>query len=235
MNEKIAKLEVHTIVCGFGRVARTAAEALRQSGRAVVVIERDPNRAQEAINGGHLVVIGDASSEETLRKARVERATALLSLLPKDADNLYVILTSREMSPDLFIVSRCEEEVGEKRLLRAGANRIMSPYRVGGLKIAEALLRPNVTDFLDLAVAPGGKHLQIEEIRIPDASPLIGHSLQEAQLRQRTNVIVAAIISKTGDMSFNPAANTPIEGGSTFIALGLKEELAELERMLLTA
>ena len=204
MNERIAKLDVHTIICGFGRVARTAAEALRHAGRAIVVVERDPIKAQEAAALGYLVAVGDASTEETLRQVRVERATALLSLLPKDSDNLYVILTSREMSPNLFIVSRCEEEIGEKRLLRAGANRIMSPYRVGGLKIAEALLRPNVTDFLDLAISQGGKHLQIEEIRIPDHSPLIGRSLQTAELRQRTNVIVAAIISPNGEMSFNP-------------------------------
>ena len=235
MNERIAKLDVHTIICGFGRVARTAAEALRSAGRAIVVIERDPLKAQEAAALGYLVAVGDASTEETLRQVRVERATALLSLLPKDADNLYVILTSREMSSNLFIVSRCEEEIGEKRLLRAGANRIMSPYRVGGLKIAEALLRPNVTDFLDLAIAQGGKHLQIEEIRIPEHSPLIGRSLQAAQLRQRTNVIVAAIISQGGEMSFNPDGQTAIEGGSTFIALGLRDELAELERILLAA
>ena len=235
MNERIAKLTHHTIICGFGRVARTAAEALRAAGRAIVIIERDPVKAHDAAELGYLVAVGDASTEETLRQVRVECATALLSLLPKDAENLYVILTSREMSPDLFIVSRCEEEIGEKRLLRAGANRILSPYRVGGLKIAEALLRPNVTDFLDLAVAPGGKHLQIEEIRIPDHSPLIGRSLQSAELRQRTNVIVAAIISQSGEMSFNPAANTAIEGGSTFIAMGLRDELAELERILLSA
>lgn len=233
MLDLIKKLEGHTIFCGYGRLTRVAANELRQSGVKLVIVERDAARAQDAREAGFLVVEGDATVDETLFQAGVRKATRLVSLLPKDSDNLYVILTCREQSPDLFILSRAEDEVGEKRLRRAGANRLISPYRVGGQKIAEGLMRPYVTDFLDLAVSSSGGHLQIEEIRIPSSSPLIGSTLEEAKLRQQTNVIVAAIITESGRMIFNPDRTTMIEGGATFIALGLKQELLKLENLLL--
>jgi voltage-gated potassium channel len=233
MQDLIRKLEGHTIFCGYGRLTRIAAAELREAGVKLVIIEREALRAQEARDAGFLVVEGDATVDETLLQAGVRKANRLVSLLPKDSDNLYVILTCRESGPDLFILSRAEDEVGEKRLRRAGANRLISPYRVGGQKIAEGLMRPYVTDFLDLAVSSSQGHLQIEEIRIPAESPMVGFSLQEAALRQKTNVIVAAIISPSGRMIFNPDASTKIEGGSTFIAMGLKQELLKLEALLL--
>lgn len=233
MLEVIKKLEGHTIFCGFGRLTRIAAFELRQAGVKLVIVEKDETRAQEARQAGYLVVEGDAATDETLLQAGVRRANRLVSLLPKDSDNLYVILTCRELGPDLFIMSRAEDEAGEKRLRRAGANRLISPYRVGGQKIAEGLMRPYVTDFLDLAVSSNRGHLQIEEIRIPPGSPMVGLTLQSANLRQETNVIVAAIISQSGRMIFNPDGGTMIEGGATFIAMGLKQELLKLEELLL--
>jgi voltage-gated potassium channel len=233
MGEQIRKLEGHTIICGFSRLARIAIRELLASGTQVVIIEFEATRAAEARELGYFVVQGDATHDETLLAAGIQRARSLVTLLPKDADNLYVILSCRELSPELFIMTRAEDEAGEKKLQRAGASRIISPYRVGGQKIAEGLTRPYVTEFLDLAVSSTGSHLQLEEIRIPHGSPLHGHTLREAELRQRTNVIVAAIIMPNGNMHFNPDGATEIKEGSTFIALGMREELHLLERMLL--
>jgi voltage-gated potassium channel len=233
MGEQIRKLEGHTIICGFSRLARIAIRELLASGLRVVIIESDQNRATEARQMGYLVVQGDATHDEILLAAGIQRARSIVTLLPKDADNLYVILSCRELSPELFIMTRAEDEAGEKKLQRAGATRIISPYRVGGQKIAEGLTRPYVTEFLDLAVSSTGSHLQLEEIRIPHGSPLHGKNLRDAELRQRTNVIVAAIIMPNGTMHFNPDANTEIKEGATFIVLGLREELFRLERLLL--
>lgn len=233
MGEQIRKLEGHTIICGFSRLARIAIRELLAAGTKVVIIESEPHRAGEARELGYLVVQGDATHDETLLAAGIQRARSLVTLLPKDADNLYVILSCRELSPELFIMTRAEDEAGEKKLQRAGASRIISPYRVGGQKIAEGLTRPYVTEFLDLAVSSTGSHLQLEEIRIPHGSPLHGHTLRDAELRQRTNVIVAAIIMPNGTMHFNPDGSTEIREGSTFIALGLREELLRLEKLLL--
>jgi voltage-gated potassium channel len=233
MGEQIRKLEGHTIICGFSRLARIAIRELLASGMRVVIIESDQNRATEARQMGYLVVQGDATHDEILLAAGIQRARSIVTLLPKDADNLYVILSCRELSPELFIMTRAEDEAGEKKLQRAGATRIISPYRVGGQKIAEGLTRPYVTEFLDLAVSSTGSHLQLEEIRIPHGSPLHGRNLRDAELRQRTNVIVAAIIMPNGTMHFNPDANTEIKEGATFIVLGLREELFRLERLLL--
>jgi voltage-gated potassium channel len=233
MRDTIRQLRDHTIICGYGRLSRIAGRELRDAGVPVVIIEQNDEHALEAEDNGFLVLRGDATTDEALLEAGIERASRLVTLLPKDSDNLYVVLTSRELAPNLFIISRAEQEVGEKRLTRAGSNKIISPYRVGGQKIADGILRPYVMDFIDLAVSSSSGDLQIEEIKIPDASALVGATLQDAALRQKTNVIIAAIISKTGEMQFNPSGATVIEASSTMIGLGFKKDLAALEQLLL--
>lgn len=233
MQQTIDKLQGHTIFCGYGRLCRIAAQHFLDSGEKPVILERDERRCEEARQSGLLVVQGDSATDDGLMRAGILRAKRIVSLLPKDADNLYVILTSRELNPNIFVLSRAEDEIGEKRLTRAGANKVLSPYRLGGQKIAEGLLRPYVTDFLDLAVSGAEGSLQIEEIQIPDTSPVAGQTLQDCALRQKTNIIVAAIISKGGEMRFNPSGDTRIEPGSTLIGLGYKKDFISLENLLL--
>ncbi|RMG39766.1 MAG: potassium channel protein [Candidatus Dadabacteria bacterium] len=233
MQQTINELNGHTIFCGYGRLSRIAAERLRESDIDLVIIDSDETRIEEARAEGFLVVQGDATLDETLREAGIERAARLVSLLPKDSDNLYVILSSREMNRDLYILSRAEDEIGEKRLRTAGANRIMSPYRVGGIKIADGLLRPYVTDFLDITGHRQERDIMLEEIKIPNDSPLAGKTLVEAALRQQTNIIVAAIITEKGEMIFNPSGNTKMEAGATLIGLGLKSDFKKLEELLI--
>lgn len=233
MGRIIKRMENHSIICGYGRLSRIAAKELKEAGAPLVIVDANETRCNEAQEAGHVVVKGDASTSEVLLEAGIMKASRLVSLLPKDADNLYVILTSKELNPNLFILSRAEDEAGEKRLKTIGANKIVSPYRVGAQKIADGLLRPYVTDFIDLAVSTSSGHLAIEEIRIPENSPLGGVSLKDAELRNKTNVMVAAIISPLGAMNVNPSGDTIIEVGSTLIGFGLKHDFRELERVLL--
>ncbi|MBX7143726.1 MAG: potassium channel protein [Oligoflexia bacterium] len=234
MQDAIDKLTGHTIFCGYGRLARMALQSLHGSNRhQIVLIDSDEERASTAAEDDIFVVKGDATNEEALLAAGIKRAQRLVTLLPKDADNLYVVLTAKELNPNIDIMSRAADEKGEKRLTRAGAARIISPYRVSGQKIADGILRPYVTDFLELAGSAGRTDLAIEEIRIPDNSPLTGHTLEEAQLRQRANIMVAAIIKKDGQMVFNPNKETMLESGSTLIGFGHKSDFAKLEKLLI--
>lgn len=232
MNEQVKTLQRHTIFCGYGRLGRTALSALTSTNSPLVVIDNDEPRLEAAQEAGFLTIRGDATVEETLLAAGIKAAQRLVTVLPKDSDNLYVVLTAKELNPQLYIISRAEDETGEKRLARAGANRIISPYRVGGQKIADGIMRPYVTDFLDLAGSSGHPDLQIEEIRIPDNSPLRGQSLGKSGIRQRTNIMVAAFIGQDGKMQFNPSGDALIEAGATLIGLGYKTDFLELEKLL---
>jgi voltage-gated potassium channel len=232
MKTLVDKLEGHTIFCGYGRLSKIAASELTDDRNKLVIIEKDEERARSAIADGLLVVRGEASDEEVLLQAGVKRAKRLVTLLPKDADNLYVILTSRELNSALFIMSRAEDLAGEKRLLRAGADNVVSPYRLGGHKIAEKLKKPYVDNFLELVVQGSHGELEIEEIKIPEASSITGLTFAEAEIRKKTNTIVAAMINKEGEMLFNPTGETIIEEGATLIVLGLKSDYPKLEKLL---
>jgi len=230
----INKLEGHTIVCGFGRIARVAAKELSIHNVDLVIIENDSDRVDAARALGYLVVEGDATDDETLIEAGIRQAARVISLLPKGSDNLYVVLTSRELNDSLFIVTRAEDDKFEKRLEKAGANRLFSPYRLGGQRIAEGIIRPYVTNFLDLAAASDNAALSLEELRIPDDSVLVGRTLRGVDFRKQCNVIVAAVIPHEGEMMFNPHADTVIEGGATFIVLGERSELTKLENLIIS-
>lgn len=194
MRERVEKLSNHTVVCGFGRLSQIALQHLDDSDLDLVFIDNDEDKVENALELGQLILQGDATDEEVLQTAGLERARCAVVMLPKDADNLYCILACKELNKDLYIISRAEDEIGEKRMKRAGADRIISPYRVGGIKIADGLKRPHVAQFLDLAVSSSTGDLQIEEIVIPEESPVIGKSLQELDIRQRTNITIAAAI-----------------------------------------
>ncbi len=232
MAEKIETLSGHTIFCGFSRLGGLAAEELRKAGATVVVIETNTVRADEAERLGFYVVRGDATLDESLTNAGVARAARLVSLLPRDSDNLYVILMAREINPSLYIVSRAEDDVGETRLKRAGVDKLISTYRLAARKLSDALVRPYVTDFFEAGGA-GNEGWRIEEIRIPPTSPICGQSLKELSLRQSTHVGIAAVISPTGDLEVNPGGATVVAAGATLIAIGWKRDIEKLEHMVL--
>ncbi|MCB0352077.1 MAG: potassium channel protein [Bdellovibrionales bacterium] len=233
MNQRIQNLSGHIIFCGFGRLAQVAVEELRHKNKPLVIIDADESRIDAATEADILAIHGDATNDELLRKAGIGRAAQLVSLLPKDADNLYVILAARELNPNVFTLTRAEFEEGEKRLKRAGASKIISPFRVGGQKIADGLLRPHVMDFLELAASGTQKDLVIEEIRIPESASLHGKTLLETGLREKTQILVVAIVSSSGETIFNPKGDTRISGGTTLIGLGRRVDFEKLESLLI--
>jgi len=231
--EQVQKLSGHTIFCGYSRLGKLAAAELKSSGVDVVVIDTNESRAEDAERSGFLVLRGDATLEETLVTAGIQKAARLITLLPRDSDNLYVILNARELNPSLHIVTRAEDDVGEKRLKRAGANSLISTYSLAARKLADGLLRPYVTDFFEVA-GTGKDGWKIEEIRVPDSSRVCGQTLQQLALRQAANVGIAAMISPSGELEINPDGSARVVSGSTLIAIGWKKDLELLEKLVLS-
>jgi voltage-gated potassium channel len=232
MREQLEVVKDHYIFCGFSRLSRMAINELRSTDVPLVVIEADETRAREAEQQGILVVHGNATVDESLVQAGIARATKLITLLPRDSDNLYVILTARELNPSLYIVSRAEDELGEKRLKRAGVDKLISAYRLAARKLTDGLLRPYVTDFFEIATA-GKDGYKIEQITVGRDSPVCGKNLGELSLRQRANVGIAAVVSPDGKLELAPSGDTVLDAESTLIAIGLKTDIAVLEGIVL--
>lgn len=225
------RMRDHEVVCGYGRMGKAVVEALLASSRPLVVVEKNPQKVAAVHELGVAVVQGDATSEETLRQAGVERARGLVACLADDAHNVYTVLTARSLNPKLFIVARASEEGAEARLLRAGANRVVNPYRLGGLRLAHVLVKPAVVDFLEVSLGPRGQELQLEETRLDEASPLVGRSLQELELRKRFGVGVVAV--QRGQSFFpNPEASFRLEPGDVLVVMGTRQSLGNFERAL---
>jgi voltage-gated potassium channel len=180
---------------------------------------------------GGIALHGDATSDEILSKVGVERARALVTLVGSDADNLFITMSARLMSDRLFIVARAEDERAEQKLLRAGANRVISPYVIGGSRVAQAVLRPTVVDFIELATRTEHLEIQLEETQIAAASSLAGKRLHESQLRQQFGIIIVAIKTASGRMVFNPPGDAVIEPNDILIVLGNRQQLDQLEKM----
>lgn len=232
MNQQINELTRHVVVCGFGRMSRAMVKEFMENNTPVVLIDSNPEQIESAREMGILAVHGDASDEESLLKANIKTAQCLVTLIPKDSENLYVVMAARELVPDLYIVCRSEDETADKRLLRAGANRIISPYRVGGQKIARAVLKPFVFELMELATQSSEGALQIEEIRIPRTSPMCGKSLREIDIRKDTNIIILSLVKSDGSIVFNPNADERFEAASTLVTLGSKDDLTRFEGMV---
>ncbi|GBE02846.1 voltage-gated potassium channel Kch [bacterium BMS3Bbin06] len=229
LEKKLKTMKNHYIVCGYGRMGRIICKELRAKGVPVVVIEKE----RQELDGdtGHVFIYGDATRDEFLKDAAIERAKGLISVLSTDAQNLYVVLSARGLNPDLLIVARAGDEGSERKLLRAGADRVVSPYYIGGLRIAQTVLKPAVVDFLEFATKSGNLELQLEEIEVSEASAMSDKTIHEAGVGRELGVIIVAIKRKTGEMRFNPVHNTRIKPGDTLIAIGETEKLDMLEEM----
>lgn len=234
MEKEIHRLREHFIVCGAGRVGRHIAMEIANRNLACVVIEKDPARAQWAQARNMPLIIGDASSEPTLREARIEHARGLASAVTSDAQNVYIVLTARGLAPDLPIIARASEDDAESKLLRAGANSVISPYHYAGQSMARMLTRPHVQHFIDLALSPlsdAGLDLQIEEVRVQEQSKLAGTTVAESEIRSRLGIIVLAIRRHSGGLEFNPGPEHSILAGDFLIAMGDSRKLKELEEL----
>jgi voltage-gated potassium channel len=235
MEHELSELSGHYIICGAGRVGRTVARQLRARGQACVIIEKDPARAAWAEKENIPVIIGNASNEENLQKARIEHALGFVAAVSSDAENLYIVLTARGFRSDLKIIARASEEDATSKLVRAGASQVLSPYYFIGHRIAQLLLRPNVLDFIDTAIGTERLDIEIGEVQIPDRSVFANKSLADAAIRQQAGVIVVAVKSAEGAMRFNPSPDTIIRGGDCLIVIGADEQLKKLETLASTS
>jgi voltage-gated potassium channel len=228
MERNLAGLSQHLIVCGYGRVGRLVCREFSRQKLRFVIIDRQPENLADFHLPFGIPLVGEATDDEVLKRAGVERARGLVSVAPSDADNLYVTMSARLLNERLFIVARAETEAAEKKLQRAGANRVVSPYAIGGFRVAQAVIRPAVVDFIELATRTEHMDLQIEEARIAAGSSLAGKTLQAGHLRQDLGIIIVAIKKEAGHMLFNPPGDALMEAGDTLIALGPRQQLDEL-------
>jgi voltage-gated potassium channel len=231
MEREIAKLSGHYIVCGAGRVGRTVARELRARGQSCVIIEKDAHRAAWAENEKIPVIIGNASAEDNLQKAHIDRARGFVAAVSSDPENLYIVLTARGLRPDLKIIARASEEEATSKLLRAGATEVLSPYFFIGRRIAHLLLRPTVLDFMDAAFGTERLDIEIGEVRISEGSTLVGRQMADAAIRQQSGVVVLAVKNAEGKMTFNPLPDTDIRAGDCLIVIGGDDQLKKLESL----
>ena len=227
LTRKMSQLHDHFIICGSGRVGSHLVRDILRTNETFVVIEKDQQRAAEFSRRGLNVLVNDATLEDALRDAGVERARGLAACLPDDADNVYVVLTARDLNPHLRIVARAAEEQAEAKLLRAGANRVIAPTIIGGHRMAIALTKPAVSEFMDSIVA-NELGLGFEQVEVDASSELVGNELRSTRIRSELDVVIVSIRRQGGEVIFNPAAETMIMSGDILIAIGRQESLAKL-------
>jgi voltage-gated potassium channel len=233
LERQIEKLKDHIIICGYGRVGRIICEEIyRSKPTPLVVIDSDSTVTAKIEDDGHLYLLGDATEEQYLLKAGIRTAKGLATALDSEADNVYITLTAKGLNPKLFIIARAGRIGSEKKLLQAGANRVVSPHQIGGYRMAQALLRPNVAEFIDFATHDPGTGMGMEEIRVGPNSKLADVALVDSGIRKELDLIIVAIKKADGTMLFNPASHTTIQIGDTLIALGQRSSLIKLEKLL---
>jgi voltage-gated potassium channel len=231
-SRRMSKLHGHYIICGSGRVGSHLVRDLERAGEEFVIVESDGQRAAEFSQRGLHVLVGDATLEETLKSAGVDRARGLAACLPNDADNVYVVLTSRDLNPQLHIVARAAEEQAEAKLMRAGANHVVAPTIIGGHRMAISLTKPAVGEFFD-SITGSKIGLSFEQVLVEDGSSLVRQVLQETPIRAELDIVIISIRRTDGETIFNPSGDTVIEAGDILIAIGKVEALTRLNEMAL--
>lgn len=230
MKKKIEHLKDHFIICGYGRMGSIIAKELLANNIPVVVIEK--NKSSIPDNNEEIIFLeGDATKDETLKSAGIEKAKGLITVLSNDAENLYVVLSARGLNPKLFIVARATEKGAEIKLKRAGADKAVSPYLIGGLRIAHTVLRPTVVDFLEFATRSEHLEIQIEEIEVSPQSRLIGKTIGQSGIGKEIGAIIVGIKRADGRMKFNPTSQTIIKENDILIVLGEIDKLSLLENI----
>ncbi len=231
MQKGLKELVDHYIVCGFGRVGRRVAQELCNRRVPFVVIDNDLQRIEQAEKDRFMFVQGDSTADQTLVDAGIERAKALITAVANEADGVFIVLSARQLNPQLLITARAETDEGKKKLLRAGANKVISPYKIGAVRMALTTLRPNLVDFMKVITFDKDTGLTIEEIQIKPGSPMINSTLRDCPIRKEFGVMVAGIKKVGKDVFLNPSPETKIEGGDILIVIGEKEGLEKLERL----
>jgi voltage-gated potassium channel len=232
MQKRIAKLKDHYIVCGAGRMGYEAVLELVHERKGLVVVDRDIEKIRQLEAENVPVIQGDATHDEILLRAGVEHARGLLATLPEDAANVFVSLSARVLNPNLFIIARGTDESSQSKLLKAGANRVVLPYHVGGKRMASMLVRPEIVDFFDVVMGKDELSLRMEIIRVRPGSPLAGHSLKDSNIRRESGgALIMGIIRKDGKMIPTPDRETQVLEEDQLLVLGHLDQIARLEQI----
>ena len=232
LDKKIDRLKNHYIVCGYGRIGKTLCTILKRKAVDLVVIEKDEDLIPVMVENKLFYISGDAGDEGILIKAGIRHAKGLIAVLAADTDNVFLVLTARQLNPDLYIMANASHFESKPKLLAAGANRVELPYDMGAVSMAQRIIRPTVTNFLDLAFAQKRKDIQMEEIPVSPSSGLVNVMLKDSGIRQQFNLIIIAIKKSDDSMLFNPSFEAVIDSGDTVIAVGEEENLKKLEKIL---
>ncbi|HJZ82137.1 MAG TPA: potassium channel protein [Pyrinomonadaceae bacterium] len=230
MARRMSKVSNHYIICGSGRVGTQVIKDLLAGDETCVVVENEQQRAASFAEMGLTVQVGDATLEQTLLDVGVERAKGLAACLPNDADNVYVVLTARDINPKLRIVARAVDTQGEAKLIRAGANHVVAPTMIGGHRLALALTKPVVSEFVD-AFTESQLALRFEECEVVAGSPLAGQELSSIVKREDVDVVIMSVRHPDGNIVFNPPGETKITSGDILISIGRVEALLALTRL----
>jgi voltage-gated potassium channel len=236
MVREISALKDHYIVCGHGRMGQILCQELNNEGVSFLVVEGNAQEAENLRRQGYLVLEGDATQDEILAQAGITRAKGLVAVVSSDVDNLYITLSAREAAreanPRLYILARASDPHAARKIAHAGADRVISPYQIGGMRLVQALLRPTAYDYLEIISQSSGMDLMIEEVTVGSTEGMAGRALRDSGIRQRYDVIIIGIKEPGGNMIFNPGPDTVIEPGDVLILLGRRTQIAELRRQL---
>lgn len=232
MHKTLRELEGHYVICGFGRVGHQIAEEFEEHGVSFAVVDSNPKHAAELTARGIPHVIGSVADDAVLEEVGIARAKGIVAAVDSDAENVLITLTARVLNPSIFIIARSSEIETETKLKRAGADRVVSPYVIGGRRMASMALKPATIDFLDTIVKPGEVMLCVEELRVGDGSQVAGKSLLDSQIRQKAGAMVLAVRHGDGSFEFNPAPDYEIQVGDSLVVLGSKNQCRMLSDLL---
>jgi voltage-gated potassium channel len=232
VEKQVQALRNHYIICGFGRMGSLICKEFAAKPIPFIVVEKDLEIIEKIKEDGYLHLHGDATADEDLLKAGIKKAQGLISVVTSDTQNVYITLTARGLNPDLYILARSGEEGSELKLKRAGANKVVSPYLIGGSRMAQAILRPNVVDFIEIATGREHHDLLMEEITIPPDSGFVGQDLVSSGFRRETGVIIVGIKKTSGKMVFNPEPTARIDRNDTLIVLGETAAILKMEKIV---
>lgn len=232
LEKQISALEGHFIICGYGRIGKVICQELAAESIPFVVIEKDSSKLEELESKKYLYINMDATTEEALIEAGIKNAKGILPVVRSDANNVFITLTAKGLQPNIFVLSRASDEKNEAKLVRAGANRVVSPHLIGGRRMAQVLKRPTVVDFIDIAMMESHLGLMMEEATVGPESSLIGKSLIESQLRKDFGVIIVAIKKLSDKMIFNPMPSEQLDVGDVMVVMGKKEDLQRMAEVL---
>ena len=229
LKKTLDSLQNHYIVCGYGRMGKVICKELKHKGIQTVIVEKE--RQELDVDDDAIIIYGDATRDDLLKSVGIEKAKGLISVLDSDAQNLYVVLSARGLNKNLFIVARANEEGADYKLTRAGADKVVSPYHIGGVRIAHTILKPTVVDFLELTAKAGNMEIQIEEVVVEEASSLAGKTIKEADIRAKNWVVIVALKKDNRKIVFNPRADALIEVGDKVAVIGEPEHFSQFEKM----